>query len=309
MRMLVAGAGALGGYFGGRLLQIGRDVTFLVRPARAQQIATHGLRIVSQHGDATLQPRTVLAGALDEPYDLVLLSLKAYALDDAMEQFAPAIGPDSAILPVLNGMRHIDSLSARFGAEKVLGGVARIAATLGPAGEVLQLMVPAHDLVYGELGGGISARVREIEAFMQGANFAPRASEQIVLEMWEKWVALATSAGMTCLMRGSVGDILNAGGQDTILAMLAECQATALAAGFAPRPAGMAAFVGMLTKPGSPLTASMLRDIEGNYPTEAEHVLGDLAERAARAGIPTPLLRIALCHLRTYAARRARETA
>ena len=142
---------------------------------------------------------------------------------------------------------------------------------------------------------------------MAGANFSPRASEQIVQEMWEKWVFLATSAAITCLMRGSIGDVLNApGGRETILAMLAECRATAAAAGYAPRQSVLDFATDALTKPGSPLTASMLRDIEGNYPTEGEHVLGDLADRAAHAGVATPLLSLARCHLGTYAARRAR---
>ncbi len=134
MRVLVVGAGALGGYFGGRLLEAGRDVAFLVRPRRGEEIARHGLRIESAHGDAHLRPRTVLAGVgdLGGPHDLVLLAVKAHALDGAMDDLAPALGPETAILPVLNGMRHLDRLAERFGPERVLGGVAQIPASLGP---------------------------------------------------------------------------------------------------------------------------------------------------------------------------------
>jgi 2-dehydropantoate 2-reductase len=306
MRVLVVGAGALGGYFGGRLAEAGRDVTFLVRPHRAEQIARHGLRIESAHGDADLRPRTVLAGAVGGPYDLVLLAVKAYALDAAMDDLAPAVGPATAVLPVLNGMRHLDALGARFGPDRVLGGVAQIPATLGPEGQVRHLG-RVHDLAFGEAAGGGSARVRAVAALCGGAGFDARASERIAQEMWEKWAMLAALAGMTCLMRASVGDILAApGGREAMLAAFAEARAVAAASGHEPRPAAVEGALGML-KEGSPLTASMLRDIEGNSPTEGEHVLGDMAERAERLGVPTPILGLARCHVAAYAARRERE--
>ena len=310
MRILVIGAGATGGYFGGRLSEAGRDVAFLVRPRRAEQIARHGLRIESMHGNAELRPRTVMADGLDAPHDLVLLAVKAHALDGAMDDLAPALGPETAILPVLNGMRHLDRLAVRFGPERVLGGVAQIPASLGPEGRVRHLG-RVHGLTFGEVaGGGASERVRAIAALCEGARFDARASGAIVQEMWEKWVMLAALAGMTCLMRASVGDILAApGGREALLALLAECRAVAEGAGHAPRPAAVEAATAMLTEEGSPLTASMLRDIEGGGPTEGEHVLGDMAERAERAGVPTPVLKLARCHVAAYEARRAREQA
>jgi 2-dehydropantoate 2-reductase len=310
MRVLVVGAGALGGYYGGRLLEAGRDVAFLVRPARAEQIARHGLRIESQHGDADLSPRTVLAGGLDGPYDLILLAVKAYSLDAAMDDMAPAVGHDTAILPLLNGMRHLDLLGRRFGPGGVLGGTAVIAAALAPEGRVVQGTMPNHDLIFGEVAGGVSERVRAIAAAFEGAKFSARASERVVQEMWQKWVVLATLAGMNCLMRAAVGDILAApGGRDAILALLAECRAVASAAGHAPRPEFVDFATGVLTREGSTQTASMLRDIERGGPTEGEHILGDLAERAERMGVPTPVLRLARCHVASYAARRERERA
>ncbi len=306
MRMLVVGAGALGGYFGARLAQAGRDVTFLVRPARARQLAETGLRVVSPHGDFAIVPRLVTTDTLDGPYDVVLLATKAYTLDAAMTDIAPAIGPQTAILPTLNGLRHLDALAARFGAERLLGGTVIVIATIGPDGEIRQLM-PPHEIAFGERSGGTSARVQAIATFMQGAGFTARASENILHDMWEKWVALATAAGLTCLMRGTVGDIMAApGGQETALAMLAECRAVATAQGYAPRPAFMARATAMVATPGSPFSASMLRDLEGRAETEADHIIGDLLARADAAGVATPLLRLAYCHLGTYAARRAR---
>jgi 2-dehydropantoate 2-reductase len=308
MRVLVVGAGALGGYFSGRLVEAGKDVTFLVRPARAEQIARHGLRIESQHGDANLRPRTVLAGGLDSPHDLILLAVKAYSLDAAMDDMAPAVSPATAILPVLNGMRHLDALASRFGQNCILGGVAQIPATLGPKGQVRHLG-PIHDLSFGEVAGGASKRVRAFAALCEGANLVARASKAIVQEMWEKWAMLATLAGMTCLMRGSVGDILAApGGRDTMLALFDECRAVARAAGHEPRPSVVEMALGTL-KEGSTLTASMLRDIERGGSTEGEHVLGDMVERAERLGVPTPVLRLARCHVAAYEVRYRREHA
>ncbi|TDH62962.1 2-dehydropantoate 2-reductase [Dankookia rubra] len=311
MRVLVVGAGALGGYFGGRLVEAGRDVTFLVRHRRAEQIARMGLRIDSLHGNAHVNPRTVQAGNLGGPYDLILLAVKAYSLDAAMDDIAPVIGAGTAILPVLNGMRHLDLLAARFGPEHVLGGVAQIPATLGPEGQVIHRLGPDHQLIFGEVSGGLSARVRAILSMCDGATFLPRASDQILREMWEKWVMLATLAGVSCLMRGTIGDILaSPGGRDAILSLFGECRAVAEAAGHASRPAFVDAVTGMLTKEGSLLTASMLRDIEREAPAEGEHVLGDMMQRAETLGVVgTPILRLARCHVGTYDARRKREAA
>jgi 2-dehydropantoate 2-reductase len=140
MRVLVVGAGAIGGYFGGRMLQAGSDITFLVRPRRAAELAAHGLVIKSPNGDVTLKdPPIVQADTLKDPFDVVLLSCKAYDLDDAMKSFAPAAGPQTSIVPLLNGMHHLDVLDARFGRERVLGGLCAIAVTLNEAREVVHL--------------------------------------------------------------------------------------------------------------------------------------------------------------------------
>src|SRR2546423_4170494 len=139
LRILIVGAGAVGGYFGGRLAQAGRDVTFLVRPSRAKQLSANGLRIVSPHGDAVLGPKLVCAEKIDKPYDLVFLSVKAYALEAAMNDFAAAVGPETMIFPVLNGRRHIDILTKRFGEHAAIGGVCLVAAESHDQGRIVQL--------------------------------------------------------------------------------------------------------------------------------------------------------------------------
>ena len=308
MRILVVGAGATGGYFGGRLLQAGRDVTFLVRPRRAALLREHGLTIRSRVGDFHRPaPPVVTQETLRETFDLVLLSCKAYDLDDAIASFAPAVGPSGAILPLLNGMRHLDVLAERFGAERVLGGQCVISSTLDAEGAILHLN-DLHSLTFGELSGGRSARIEAIAADLSDAGFEARLSEAIRQEMWEKWVFIATIAGMTCLMRASTGDIVAAGAAELTSSLVDECAAIAAAQGFAPRPAVLERARAAFIAPGSPLTASMLRDIENGMPVEADHVLGDLLRRAAKPG-DHPILRIAYAHLKAYEARRAREAA
>ena len=300
MRILVVGAGSTGGYFGGRLAQAGRDVTFLVRPARAARLRAEGLQIVSTHGDAAVTPQLVTADALDGAYDLVLLSVKAYALGAAMEDMTKAVGPETMILPVLNGMRHIDELVERFGRPAVLGGLCRVHATLDAQGRIVQ-MGKIQDLVYGELDGAATPRIRALDAVLQGAGFDARLSMNIELDMWEKWTMLASLAGITCLMRGTIGEIEAAhGGAAFALRFVDEVSRVVQAVGQPPRPALLETVRAMMTQKGAATTASMYRDLIQGAAVEADQILGDLLFRGERAGIDTPLLAAAYTQLCVY---------
>lgn len=306
MRVLVVGAGAIGGYFGGRMLQAGRDVTFLVRAKRAAELASAGLVIKSPNGDVTLKnPPTVQADRLNGKFDVILLSCKAFDLDDAMKSFAPAVGPETAIIPMLNGMRHLDMLDQKFGRERVLGGLCGIAVTLNEHRQVVQLH-PMQSLTFGERDGKLSDRVRAIADVMASGNFNTVASEQIIHDMWEKWVFLASLAASTSLMRAAVGHILAApNGKDFMQGMLDECSAVAAAEGYPPRAPFLERSRGMLLTEGSQLTASMYRDIKSGAPVEADHVIGDLMMRGDASKVPVPKLRIAYTHLKAYENQRA----
>ncbi|MFC5580453.1 2-dehydropantoate 2-reductase [Rhodanobacter terrae] len=310
MRILVVGAGATGGYFGGRLRQHGRDVTFLVRERRAAQLARHGLAIRSATGDADLPaPPTVLAADLHATYDLIVLSCKAYGLEQAMADIAPAVGPDTAILPLLNGMRQLDLLEARFGAQCVLGGQCVIAATLDKDGAVRHLNT-SHSLTFGERDGSASGRMRAITSTLSEAGFDARPSHTILQDMWDKWVFLASLAGITCLLRGSVGAIVAApGGRAAALSLLEECRAVAERCGHAPGEATMQRARSVLTEAGSSLTASMLRDLQHGHAIEADHVIGDMLARADRQRDEHSLLAVAYAHLKIYEAGRTRAPA
>ena len=307
MRILVIGAGATGGYFGGRLLESGQDVTFLVREKRAKQLAEHGLVIRSSFGDASMpNPPTVQAGGLREPYDLILLSCKAYHLPQVIDDMDPAVGPQTAILPVLNGMRHLDLLDARFGAQRVLGGQCVIAATLDAEGKVRHLN-QSHSVTFGERDGSRSERVERILASMSKAKFEPRLSTTILQDMWDKWVFLASLAGITCLMRAPVGDIMAAhGGEQATLQLLEDCRSVAEHNGRAPSGAVMERARSVLTEKGSALSASMMRDLEQGGAIEADHIVGDLLARSDAPADALSMLRTAYAHLKAYEVRRMR---
>jgi len=308
VRVLVVGAGAIGAYFGARLLEVGVDTTFLVRARREAQLR-QGLSVRSLLGDIRLEaPPTVAAERLGRGFELILLSCKAYDLAGAIDSFAPAVDAHTAILPLLNGMRHLDQLKTRFGAQQVLGGQCQIAATLDEAGNVIHLN-NSHQLTFGELSGARTPRAEAIEAAFQKTRFDARLSEAILQEMWEKWVFIAVLAGSTCLMRGSVGEIVRSAGAGLLKRMLGECAAIAQAQGFAPRPQALARIEAVLSDSGSTLTASMLRDVERGARTEGEHILGDLLARGGEAAAEWPLLQAACVHLKTYELRRAGRAA
>lgn len=304
MRILVVGAGATGGYFGGRLAQAGRDVTFLVRAKRQAQLRETGLTLLSPHGDITIVPKLIGADRIDGPYDAVLLSVKAFALEGALADMAPAVGPDTMVMPVLNGMRHVEAIRGEY-AEALIGGVCKVATTIDAEGRIKQL-APFQELAYGELDGTASERTRRLDAAMQGAGFTARLTPAIEREMWEKWTLLATMGGICCLMRGSIGEIEAAsGGRDFVLRFLAEVVRVIETDGVAPSAPFLDAITKQLTQKGSPMASSMYRDLVAGLPVEADQIVGDLEARAKQHGIDVPLVSAAYTHLRVYADRLA----
>ncbi|MDA0275180.1 MAG: ketopantoate reductase family protein [Proteobacteria bacterium] len=307
MKTLVLGAGGVGGYFGGRMVEAGADVTFLVRPKRAAALAKDGLRIASPYGNATLKVKFVMQDAVKPEYDLVMFTTKAYDLVSGMDAIAPAMGGTAVVLPFLNGMAHLQVLDERFGRDKVLGGVAYIAAMLAPDGEVRQL-AEFQRIVFGPRAASQKRACQALSADLAGVKFDWKQLDDIDQAMWEKWVMLATIAGITSLMRAPVGDIVFTGsGEKLTLALLAECAAIARAAGFPPGEAAMATYRGMATAKGSFFGASMMRDIESGGAIEGDHVLGALLALARKHGLATPMLEVSTTHVEAYSARRARE--
>jgi 2-dehydropantoate 2-reductase len=305
MRILVLGAGAVGGYFGGRLAEAGRDITFLVRPARKALLDERGLVVTSPLGDFTLKPQLATADTLSGPFDLILLTAKHYDLNQAIAAIRPAVGPGTAILPMLNGLVHLDRLSEAFGGEAILGGVAYVGASLQPDGSIRH-----HNrlsgIAFGERAGRISSRTRAISAEFENSKVSAPPSENVMLDMWEKFVMITTMAGMNCLMRGTIGEIAGSDdGAQLMLELFAENRAVAKAAGYPLRQGYIDQISAMLTEKGSVNNASMHHDLAHGSRTEGAYIIGDMRHRAAALGVATPLLRVAWAHLQVYENHRA----
>jgi 2-dehydropantoate 2-reductase len=300
MRFLVLGAGAVGGYFGGRLAEAGRDVTFLVRGPRADALAEQGLRVESPLGDFRVPVKVATADRVGGPYDVVLLTAKHYDLDAAIAAIRPGVGPDTAVLPLLNGLIHLDRLDAAFGPERVLGGVAYVGAVLLPDGSIRHIN-RLSAIASGERSGAITERMRGIEAAFAGTPVSAPANPNVMQEMWEKFVMMGAMAGMNCLFRGTIGEIVaTEAGASLMRDALAECQAVAAAAGFAPRPQSRERVTAMLTEQGSIISASMRQDLEAGRRTEADAIVGDMLRRARGYAIPAPLLSAAFCAMQIH---------
>jgi 2-dehydropantoate 2-reductase len=301
MRYLVLGAGALGGYFGGMLLKGGADVTFLVRPKRAAQLERDGLVVKAQDGEVRTPVKTIQQDQLQGTYDVVLLCCKAYDLDGAMAAIAPAMGDQSVILPLLNGVRHIDVLKERFGAKRVLGGLTAINAAMMPDGTIQQSQLRINMNVIGELDGRVSSRCTAIKTALEAGGIPVQVSENIIAGMWMKFFGFACNATVASLSRSRAGAIASSGaGASFVSAVIEECTRAVTAEGYPP-PAETAGLIqGLFSQPNSTYGPSMLIDIEDGRPTEGEHTIGDLVERAARGGVSTPILSAALCNLQVY---------
>ena len=312
MKILILGAGGVGGYFGGRLIEAGADVTFQVRPARARLLAEKGLVIKSSQGDASLKVKTIEAAEGSGPFDLVLLSCKAYDLGTAVDAVAPHIASGAILLPLLNGMRHHDDLRARFGPEPLIAGIAQIKTTLSPAGEILHKSDFAR-IVFGSLADypptpRAQAVLSDFAGVSGSANFSSRLMDPVDQALWEKWMMIGTLAGITCLMRGATGDVMAAKeGRELTEELLQEAIAVATEHGYPPSPEWLVGARKLLMAHGSTFMASMLRDIEKGNAIEADHIIGDMYRRAHELGHDANVLRMVYCHLQTYEARRGRK--
>ncbi len=305
MRILVLGAGSVGGYFGGRLAQSGADVTFLVRPARRAQIEQSGLRITSSLGDLTMPVKTVVSSELRPEFDLVILTCKAYDLDSSMDAIAPAMTASCAVLPLLNGLSHLDRLDARFGQEAVLGGSCAIDVMLMPDG-VIRHSGTLQRIVFGERNRQRSARTLAFAGLLARSSLQWEHADDVMLRMWEKLVMLNVLASITCLFRGNVQEIMSApGGKEAAERALAASVEIATREGYPPTPAAVTLAHERLTDPAGTWSASMMRDMEGGRPVEADHIIGWMLDRARRHGVDDLVLSLAYTHLKTYERRRA----
>lgn len=305
MQILVLGAGAIGGYFGGRLIEGGSDVTFLVRERRQRQLGEHGLRITSRYGDLAVPVKTIAKADAANPPDIVLLTCKAYDLPSAIDAIRPAVGENTMVLPLLNGLAHIEILNAAFGKRRVLGGLAKMAATLRDDG-VIEHLNDWRYITFGKQDGRLGKQVTDLKAEFDKTSVVVAAVPNVMQLMWEKIVHLATVAGMTCLMRASIGEIARTRYGTELLMRFFEANAEiSKRAGFPISEAFVAEYRKLFSDKTLGYTASMLRDMERGGPVEADHVLGFMLDQAQAHQVDDTLHRIAFTHAKSYEERRA----
>jgi 2-dehydropantoate 2-reductase len=304
LRVLVLGAGAIGGYFGGRLVESGADVTFLVRPARRAQLERDGVRIQSALGNVSRPVRTALAGSVAPDYDVVLLTCKAYDLQSSIEAITPAVGPQTAVIPLLNGLAHFAVLDAHFGASRVMGGTCMIDSILGRDG-VVHHGGTLQRLVFGERDGRRSPRAEAVAAVLAGTTVDWSLSDDIEQVLWDKLVFLAALASLTCLFRANVREVISApGGREAMERALVANAEIAACEGHPLSAPAMDFARTRLTDPAGVWSASMLRDLESGGRVEADHIVGWMLDRARRHGVDDTLLSLAFTHLKAFEARR-----
>jgi 2-dehydropantoate 2-reductase len=314
MRILILGAGGTGGYFGGRLVQSGADVTFLVRPERGRRLKENGLVIKSPAGDAELQVNTITAGETARKFDIALVTCKAYDIDSALDAVGPHVEEGAIALPIMNGMAHNDRLRERLGHGRVVGGICQCSTTVNAFGEIEHLNNVAR-LVFGAFDDQpnhleVDPVLDDFLAVTSNAKFTSRRADPIDQQLWDKWVMLATLAGMNTLMRASVGEIMQTkSGPDLMAEFLEEAIAVATEAEYPPSEDYLKSIKALLFDRSSGFTASMLRDMEAGGPIEGDHIIGDMYRRARDAGLDAHLLRVAYCHVQAYETRRAKRVA
>lgn len=292
MNILILGAGGIGGYFGAHLIRAGANVTYLLREQRKARIDAQGLRVETPQGAFVAQPRTLTAQEVQPEYDLILLAPKSYDLDDALQSLKGALG-QGTVLPFLNGRDHLDTLDAMLGQERVMGGVAHIAATITPEGAIRQL-TEMHRLTVGARHPSHQQLASDFIALCSKAPFDSILTDDIEQVLWDKWVFLATLAGMTTLCRGSVGDIVATPyGKEITVRMYDESCRVAQACGHAISTQTSVNAINMLTASGSSFTSSMLRDLLDGQRTEHDHILGAMIRKGHSLACPTPLLEVA----------------
>lgn len=300
MKILILGAGAIGGYYGGRLVQAGADVTFMVRGERAESISKNGLRIKSAMGDFCGKVNTIPPNGATAAYDIVILTCKSYDLGSALQAIHSAVDNKTVIIPLLNGVEQLNKISEIFPFAECWGGIAKISTTLLPDGSIYQFD-NVNQIVLGMIDGRLNTRADELISLFKKQAVDAALSNRILYDLWDKFTFIATMAGITCLMRGSIDEILKVpSGKELIIQLLKECSTVSEREGFALEPHIFSIYLEHLVGPSFGLKSSMLRDIEKSHRTEVEHILGDMLNRAYKHDLSTPLLEIATAHVRTY---------
>jgi 2-dehydropantoate 2-reductase len=208
VRIAILGAGGVGGYYGGLLARGGHDVALVARGAHLAALREEGLRVESVHGDFTV--RSILAtddsGEIG-PVDLVLVAVKSYDLDTAAEAARPLVGPDTVVLPLLNGLDAAQRLAAVLGDGPVLAGLTHISSSLAAAGQIRQIS-SVQRITLGERDGKVTPRAQRVGEALSSSGIEVVISDQIDVALWDKFLFIASISGVCCLARQPIGIVL-----------------------------------------------------------------------------------------------------
>lgn len=300
MNILIVGAGAIGGYFGARLIEKGENVTFLVRERRKNELETYGLMVESPHGNVTVQPKTILTGDPLENVDVILLATKAYHLEQAIHDIRPYIGEKTLILPLLNGMAHLNILIENFGDEKVIGGLCFIESTLGENGKVIQKS-KVHDLLFGERNGVETERIKQLREKFAGTKANFRYSNKILADMWAKYLFISVFSGVTTIFRAPIGPILETEEGDEAVATLMEEVVSIMKKMGAPIDDDVKEEqLAKIKQMEKTMKSSMQRDMEKGLPTEGDHFFKYLLKNGEKHGVNAPYIKWIYTNLKIY---------
>lgn len=300
MKILVLGAGAIGGYYGGRLDEKGEDVTFLVRPKRKAHLEKNGLTIHSVHGDYSFQPKLITADEEAAPFDVIMVATKAYHLENSLQDLKPLIGEKTVVLPLLNGVAHFDRLRKTFGADKVIGGLCFIETTLDQEGNIQQTS-QIDRLVYGEFEQDNTERIQQIEKVFNGTKAEFILSHEIEQEIWQKYLFITCMSGVTTLMRAPIGPIRESDGGERFIQHLFEEVETIMKKHGAPLKEDVVEQqLGMIRAADADMKSSMQRDMEKGAAIEGKHLQGYLLDLAKQYGLEVPYLQAVFQNLLVY---------
>jgi 2-dehydropantoate 2-reductase len=291
MRIAVFGAGAVGSYFGGRLSQAGESVVFIARGRNLEALRENGLRVESISGDFSVSPAEATDNPAEAgPADIVLLGVKAWQVPEAARALPPLLGPDTGVLPLLNGVEAYDQLAEAVGKQHVLGGLCRILAHLAEPGVVRHSAIdPA--LHFGEWDGHLSERVAKLKNVLDlCVGVKPHIPQSIKTAIWEKFLFIAPFSGIGALTRAPAGVVRALPETRTLLeGLMREIVELAEARGVTLRPdAVQKTMTGIDSLPPDG-TSSMQRDMLEGKPSELEAQIGAVVRLARDSGIVLPL--------------------
>jgi 2-dehydropantoate 2-reductase len=290
MKFAIFGTGGVGGYFGGKLAQAGEDVTFIARGRHLSVIQQAGLSVESIGGDFLVNP----AQATDSPLslgavDVVILAIKAWQLDEVVNQMKPLIGENTLIVPLLNGIEHMEILVNAFGREHVLGGLCRISAFIADAGRIKHVGIDPF-ITFGELSGGKSERASKLyDVFKNVAGVTAQVSDNIELAMWEKYLFICSVSGVGAVTRQPIGGFRSIPESRAMFRRaLEEVVLVANARGIDLNEKSVQSVMDRIDQIQPNVMASMQKDIMEGRPSELESQTGALVRMARALAVSVP---------------------